>query len=481
MSKCKSKCKSLLFLLPSTTDIDTKDRLDNIKVGNRKRNKLRKILGKNRKKEHGTIGKNATRKILRKAILRYKPINNIVNLGTTILTEGETKLLQKGLSFIPTPSKVPRQNIAKGLNKFVRKMKLQYHFFHHPTQKNKEPFYVESSWVPPGDTPPQLQEYFDAITEDIYSLINHEREAVTPNLSPMEIKAIDILAQQKNIIIQRADKGGAIVIWPKESYLTEAFRQLDNALHYTKSTRKDIPELTAQIISFLTNLLTKQKITIKIYEFLEPKSLPRTPKFYLLPKIHKPKIDDITPGRPIVSGCGSPTEKLSQYLDYYLKPIVQTILSYIKDSKHFLQIIMNNRSIIPKDSLLATLDVKSLYTNIPQNEGIQYFLEALTQFYGQSLPLPINELKQMFEFILKGNYFEFEDQIYLQIQGTSMGTPMAPNFTNIFMSQLENRIITHAPDKLRPFLWKRCVDDIIIIWQHGKQTLKKFIEHANYS
>ena len=300
-------------------------------------------------------------------------------------------------------------------------MKLQYHFFQHPIQKNKEPFYVESSWVPPGDTPSQLQEYFDAITEDVYSLTNHDREAESPNLSPMEIKAIDTLAQQQNIMIRKADKGGAIVIWPRESYLAEALRQLDNALHYTKSTN-DIPELTVQIILFLTNLLTKQKITFKIYEFLEPRSLPRTPKFYLLPKIHKPKIDDITPGRPIVSGCSSPTEKLSQYLDYYLKPTVQTTPSYIKDTKHFLQIIMNNRSTIPKGSLLATLDVKSLYTNIPQNEGIQYCLNALMRFYGQSLPLPINELKQMFEFVLKGNYFEFKDQIYLQIQGTSMGT-----------------------------------------------------------
>ena len=176
-----------------------------------------------------------------------------------MLTEGETKLLQKGLSFIPTPLKVPRQNITKGLNELVRRMKLQYHFFHHPIQKNKEPFYVESSWDPPGDTPPQLQEYFDAITEDIYSLTNHDREAESPNLSPMEIKAIDTLAQQKNIMIQKAAKGGAIVIWPRESYLAEASRQLDNALHYTKSTRNDIPELTARIISFLTNLLTKQK------------------------------------------------------------------------------------------------------------------------------------------------------------------------------------------------------------------------------
>ena len=193
----------LLFLSTSTADIGTKDGSGDIKIGNRKRNKLQKTLGKNQKKEHGTIGKNASKKKLRKAILQYKPINNIVNLGTTMLTEGETKPVQKGLSFIPTPSKVPRQNITKGLNEFVRRMKLQYHFFHHPMQKNKEPFYVESSWVPPGDTPPQLQEYFDAITEDIYSLTNHDREAESHNLSPMEIKAIDTLAQQKNIMIQK--------------------------------------------------------------------------------------------------------------------------------------------------------------------------------------------------------------------------------------------------------------------------------------
>ena len=201
--------------------------------------------------------------------------------------------------------------------------------------------------------------------------------------------------------------------------------------------------------------------------------------FYLLPKIHKPRVDDITLGRPIMSGCGSPTEKLCQFLDYYLKLIVQTIPSYIRDSKHFLQDIMQERVSFPEGTLLATLDVKSIYTNIPQDEGIQYCLEAMTQYYGRNLPLSVNKLRQMFEFVLRGNYFESNNQLCLQTQGTSMGTPMAPNFANIFMSCIEDMIITHAPSTLRPCLWKRFIDDIIIIWEHGEKSLIEFINHAN--
>ena len=60
-----------------------------------KRAALRKILNKKRKKEHGTIGTNAVKKKLRRAILKYKPIDNIVNLGTFDLTEGEKVYFKK--------------------------------------------------------------------------------------------------------------------------------------------------------------------------------------------------------------------------------------------------------------------------------------------------------------------------------------------------------------------------------------------------
>ena len=450
-----------------------------VKNKTHKRATLRKILNRKRKKEHGTIGTNAIKKKLRRVILKYKPIDNVVNLGTFDLTEGERSLLQKGLSFVPTPPKVPPQDVTSGLEDFISRMKLQFHFYNHLTQTKDEPFHLKSSWVPPNETFIPLQEYFDKITDVINNHITNSGETFTSNLSQSELKAIGKLSKRRDIIIQRADKGGALASWPKRLYLMEASRQLNNTLHYSKCPKNYIPELTAQIITFLTDLLVKHEISEKTYDFLEPRSSPRTPIFYLLPKIHKPKIDDITSGRPIVSGCGSPTEKLSQFLDYYLKPIVQTIPSYVRDSKCYLQNIMQNRVSFPKGTLLATLDVKSLYTNIPQEEGIQHCLDAMTQHYGQNLPLSVDKLRQMFKIVLRGNHFEFNDQLFLQIHGTSMGTPMAPNFANTFMSRIENVIITHAPSRLRPLLWKRFIDDIIIIWEHGEKSLIEFINNAN--
>ena len=54
---------------------------------------------------------------------------------------------------------------------------------------------------------------------------------------------------------------------------------------------------------------------------------------YLLPKIHK-RLESV-PGRPVISNCGTPTEKVSEFLDYHLKPTMQSAKSYIKDTSVF--------------------------------------------------------------------------------------------------------------------------------------------------
>ena len=51
---------------------------------------------------------------------------------------------------------------------------------------------------------------------------------------------------------------------------------------------------------------------------------PRTSCIYFLPKIHKPN----NPGRPIVSACSCPTERISSYLEKIMAPIVKTLLSF---------------------------------------------------------------------------------------------------------------------------------------------------------
>ena len=94
----------------------------------------------------------------------------------------------------------------------------------------------------------------------------------------------------------------------------------------------------------------------------------------MLTKIHKGT--NPPPGRPIVSSTGCPTERLSQFADFFLQPNVTKSRSYIKDMTHFIN-ILNELPALPSGSLLVTLDVSSLYTNIPQVQGKQAIARAL--------------------------------------------------------------------------------------------------------
>ena len=97
---------------------------------------------------------------------------------------------------------------------------------------------------------------------------------------------------------------------------------------------------------------------------------PRIPVFYTLTKIHKP-----TPvGRPMISGCKGPTEKLSCFVDKILQPIAQQQKSYLKDTTDLINFIEKTK--LPKGAILAPMDVTSLYKNIPQEEGINIVCTA---------------------------------------------------------------------------------------------------------
>ena len=66
-----------------------------------------------------------------------------------------------------------------------------------------------------------------------------------------------------------------------------------------------------------------------------------------------------------------PTELISSYLDKITAPIVESIPSYIKDSQHALQ-IFRDLNFLGQDKLLFTMDITSLYTVIPNGEGLYF-------------------------------------------------------------------------------------------------------------
>ena len=170
----------------------------------------------------------------------------------------------------------------------------------------------------------------------------------------------------KDIIIKPADKGSAIVILEKLLYISEGQMQLNNTQFYEKKTSSDLTgEVIHRVNLHVYDMLQKGQISPNTCNYLTT-DIDRT-QFYLLPRIHKDPNNP--PGRPIVSGSGGPTEKISQFVDHFIGPLASLSQSFIRDSTHIINIL--DALILQPWMLLCTLDITSLYTNIPHNEGIQ--------------------------------------------------------------------------------------------------------------
>ena len=76
------------------------------------------------------------------------------------------------------------------------------------------------------------------------------------------------------------------------------------------------------------------------------------------------------PGRPVISNCGTPTEKASKFLDHYLQPIMRSGMSYIKNTNDFLSKLKNLKK-VSDNAILVTADVAGFYPSMPHNEGLE--------------------------------------------------------------------------------------------------------------
>ena len=68
----------------------------------------------------------------------------------------------------------------------------------------------------------------------------------------------------------------------------------------------------------------------------------------------------------------------------------------------------------------------------------------------------VNVVNELLSIVLTKNYFQFADQMYHQVQGTAMGTKMAPAYANIFMAELEESLLQNY--HTQPVIWKRYIE-----------------------
>ena len=157
---------------------------------------------------------------------------------------------------------------------------------------------------------------------------------------------------------------------------------------------------------------------------------------------------DFNPCRPIVSAWSCPTGNISAYLDHgVLVSFVKTLPTYVKDTNHALHIFDSFRfdTTDPGHRLvLFTIDVKSLYTVIPNNCGLQALTYLLDK---REIKEPsTSTLTRIAELVLSLNSFSFNSEYYCQIGVVAMGCKMGPNYAlinakiNLYVMKKKNRV-----------------------------------------
>ena len=139
-----------------------------------------------------------------------------------------------------------------------------------------------------------------------------------------------------------------------------------------------------------------------------------------------------------------------------LQPFVPSGYS-LKSPKEFIDILNTTRP----EGIIASLDVESLFTNVPVNETIDLILDEVYRSDKTPLDIPENLLKELLMCCTKEAPFRAPNGLlYKQIDGVAMGSPLGVLFTNFYMGCLERKVLNENAD--HPSIYARYIDDIFV-------------------
>ena len=153
----------------------------------------------------------------------------------------------------------------------------------------------------------------------------------------------------------------------------------------------------------------------------------------------------------------SPYHAVAQWLAELLEPVRGKIAQFsLKDTFDFIQRI---KDINISNRHMLSLDVQSLFTNVPLLETVNYLCDYISS-NNIDLGLPLDKLKEL---ILRCTFdvqFLFDGKFYRQRDGVAMGSPLGPLLADVFMSKLELGPLKDTISTFSTYL--RYVDDIFV-------------------
>lgn len=336
---------------------------------------------------------------------------------------------------------------------------------------------IRSKWTPPE----ALKESSDLW--DGYAKAMAPPTNTAQNIPRSAIESWNRFIKSDKWYVVKADKGGKLVTWARDSYKKEAIRQLSDTNTYAELSLSDANALyrdlhgkKARLVRALTarGNITRSESTRILNEPV------KMPSIYFLPKIHKEKRKDTGTfnGRPIIAAVGSMLKSLDQYLANITAPILKEIPGSLIDTGALLRDIEKLKN-LNAEAQLHSADVEALYPSIPWAEGLDSATELYRSKYRSltehaqrinKLPPPRPDIfKEILKLILENNVFHFqESRWFKQLKGTAMGCSMSVFLANAFMFKRTRHLIRNPPRDLLYF--GRFIDDIIAVFIGNKEA-----------
>ena len=397
----------------------------------------------------------------------------MTNLSKHELSAPHISLLERGLKFIPSRHEVDKVKLLADRSEWERRIRLAEYFYGEGDEMKEQTeeadkFRVKkkSTFTPNSGRDKCLDLYIDLVKDDVLGSLKKSKKI---NLSKEENSAFHELLHNKEIVIRPADKGSGIVVLDREEYVESLEKEMEQSSSYEMTDNNRTEEAHTKVKKLVNKMNRDGLVSDDLKQYLTPRYVQKG-KLKGNPKLHKAN----APYRTIVSGIGTPTEKLAEPAEHELKDFVEQSPSYIRDTTDFITKLRGVYEPLPADSILFCFDVVKLYPSVPRKEGLEACEEAL-QARSKSL-VSKTAMMEMIQTVLDNNVFGFGDKRYIQKEGIAIESRLGKNFACAYMRKWDEALLQFSAS---PYLYKRFIDDGFGIWTEGEKELKLFAQHAN--
>ena len=418
----------------------------------------------------------------------YAPINRSSSIPT--LPDSFVSLCSKGPSFIPTPINIDWRSLKLDFDNFANRIRVLANSYDPkqdksipsneninqniddlPPKKQKSRFRVPKSNIP------AVEAYLTAIETALFKSV--KKKSCKDNLTHHERSALSDWRQNvlfnpdSEVVLRMQDKGNRFLVVDKQEDIQKAKAQI------SRSSFLEVDEdLTSKHIKIVADWAEKWESRGDINKawskyIKNPDAVPG--KNATLYKTHK----DSVPVRLLTTGCNTPTENLSRFVEKHTAPLARNIPSRIRDTDHFLEIIDQiNSDGLPDDVALVSFDIVNMFPSISNEKGVCAVAKALER---RSKKQPSTRcIIEALEITLACNNSKFNGKHLLQTDGTAMGAPNSCSYADLATAPIDDMVYEAQKDTFPEiFVYYKFRDDVFNLWAGDVYRIDDFLDFLN--